>query len=1032
MGFSKLMQRNLMKIFRVLNTFLFLIGLVLLLPFSNLAQSRDYTQFVDPFIGTGGHGHTFPGATMPFGSVQLSPDTRRDNWDGSSGYHYSDNTIHGFSLTHLSGTGIPDYCDILFAPMIGKAVFYGNDKGKRSNGYASKFSHSNETAEPGYYSVKLDDDGIFAEMTATPRVGLQKYRFPKSEEAKIILDLAWRDALLDYSIEVVGNNRVEGYRRSSSWAKDQVVYFSAEFSKPFESVEMKYSDPNSKREFGSAGDANKPRNQAAFSFKTAENEEILVKVAISAVSLEGARKNMNAELADWDFERVRTDAKRAWNRELSKIDVDGGTEGQITNFYTALYHTMIAPNIFQDVDGKYLGLDKKIHQVGSDGIDSKMENGNSSNYTIFSLWDTFRATHPLYTIIDKRRTTDYINTFIRQYEQGGKLPVWELAANETNTMIGYHSVSVIADAMVKGIGGFDYERAYKAAKHSANLDERGRKEYRDQGFISMEGEYESASKTLEYAYDDFCMAEMARVLYELTRNVDPQKAKEYKDDYELHLKRSQFYKNLFDKETGFMRPRQNGGFVDNFKPEEVTFHFTEGNSWVYSFFVPQDVGGLINLMGGKQGLAEKLDELFTTKTKLSGRFQPDITGLIGQYAHGNEPSHHIAYLYNYVDQPWKTQKYVRKILEEFYKPKPDGLIGNEDCGQMSAWFVLSAAGFYPVAPGSTEYALGSPLFKKMTIHLENGKTFTISAPKVSANNLYVKKAKLNGINLSKSAITHEDIEGGGVLEFELEDSYITDAFEPYISDIEYAQNLKTHNLVAIPTIESETRTRIFSESALISINAIDSDWKIYYTLDNSKPSIKSSRYTKPFEITENTIVSAIAVSTDGVESMPISAKFNRIPNDWSVILSSKPNNQYMGAGAQGLVDGIRGGLNFASGEWQGYQGQDFEATIDLKRLTKIQRLGGGFLQAARSWIWMPVAIEFEVSEDGTDFRKVGEITTKFPEKELEHTIRDFVTEIEPTRARYVRVKAKNYGKLPAWHPGAGYDAYIFIDEIIIE
>ncbi|MCU1289857.1 MAG: putative alpha,2-mannosidase, partial [Acidobacteria bacterium] len=781
------------------------ITLILFL-FSNIfAQTKDYARYVNPFVGTGGHGHTFPGATVPFGMVQLSPDTRVDNWDGSSGYHYSDSTIYGFSHTHLSGTGIPDYCDVLFMPTVGEPQFSANEGEKSENGYASKFSHANEKAEPGYYSVKLDDDNIFAEMTATKRVGFHRYTFPKSDEANIILDLKWRDKVLDSELRIIGDNRIEGYRRSESWAKDQIVYFAGEFSKPLENTLIKRIGQNPETwKYGKEFHVSRGKNiKAAFEFKTKSGEQILLKIAVSSVSVEGARKNLEAEIPDWNFEKVRVDAKSAWNKELSQIEVSGGTDAQMTNFYTALYHTKIQPNVFQDVDGNYLGVDKKVHNAAKD-----------TNFTVFSLWDTFRAAHPLYTIIDEKRTVDFINTFLRQYEQGGRLPLWELAANETDTMIGYHAVSVIADAMAKGIKGFDYEKAFAAAKHSAELDHFGLEAYKRRGYISMEDEQESVSKTLEYAYNDFCIAQMAKILYEKgkenRRNEDARISKlmanqdktdtsgipkaipryiprfeHYGEDYESFSRRAQYYKNLYDRQTGFMRPKQNGNWVAPFAPNEVTFNFTEGNSWVYSFFVPHDVSGLMELHGGRANFTNKLDELFTTEQKLAGREQPDITGLIGQYAHGNEPSHHITYLFNYAGAPWKTQFYVGKILHEFYKPTPDGLIGNEDCGQMSAWFILSSLGFYQVNPSQAVYAIGTPLFKEAKIHLENGKTFTVKASAVSDKNIYIKSARLNGAAHRKAFFTHDELKNGAVLEFEMTDAPVKDWFTEFpVSKIE--------------------------------------------------------------------------------------------------------------------------------------------------------------------------------------------------------------------------------------------------------
>lgn len=972
------------------------------------AQTKDYTRYVNPFIGTGGHGHTFPGAALPHGMVQLSPDTRVDNWDGSSGYHYSDNEIFGFSHTHLSGTGIPDYCDILLMPTVGEVDF---------NNFKSTFSHANEKAEPGYYSVKIDN-GVTAELTATTRVGFHRYTFPKTDKANIILDLKWRDKVLDSELSIVSKTRVEGYRRSQSWAKDQIVYFVAEFSKP---IIKATGSSNSEIKTNNLDPLKGKEIKNLFQFQTSANEQILVKVAISSISIEGARKNLTAEIKGWNFEKVRSDVKAAWNKELSKIEVSGGSEAQMTNFYTALYHTKIAPNVFQDVDGNYLGLDKKTHNAVKD-----------TNYTIFSLWDTFRAAHPLYTITDQKRTVDFINTFIRQYEQGGRLPVWELAGNETDCMIGYHAVPVIADAMAKGIKGFDYKKAFEAAKQSAELNHFGLEAYKRRGYISMEDENESVSKTLEYAYDDYCIAQMALILSNMRQKKNKGFSSGFDDkyvyrmdaDYQKYIARSRSFENLFDAETGFMRPKQNGGFVKSFAPQEVSFHFTEGNSWVYSFFVPQDIPRLIELHGGKERFARKLDELFTTSEKLSGREQPDITGLIGQYAHGNEPSHHIAYLFDYADQPWKTQFYARQIMDEFYKPQPDGLIGNEDCGQMSAWYTLSASGFYEVTPNSAVYAFGTPLFKEVKYNLESGKTFTIKAPNVSNKNIYIKSVRLNGKNYKSVLLSHADIMNGGVLEFEMSEVPVKTAFSAF--DFPKSND----KFVAVPLIEGEQR--VFNGQNSISLKTITADAKIYYTLDGGEPNTNANQYTKPFVIDKTTQIKAVAVNSSGVKSQITDAQFFKKPNDWTVKILSKYNRQYTGGGDEGLIDGIRGTTNFAAGAWQGYQGQDFIAVIDLQRETEIKKLGGGFLQVARSWIWMPTRITFEVSDDNVNFRKVAEIKTDVAPADMKEQIKDFSAEIAPFKARYVRVKAYNLGKIPVWHPGAGSDAFIFVDEIFIQ
>jgi predicted alpha-1,2-mannosidase len=929
-------------------------------------------------VGTGGHGHTFPGAIVPFGMVQLSPDTRLTGWDGCSGYHYSDSIIHGFSHTHLSGTGISDYGDVLLMPTVGRP-----DKP-----YPSHFSHQNEKASPGFYSVRLDDGNIFVELTATARAGMHRYTFPATNEANVIIDLAHRDKVLDSDLRVNGN-MIVGWRRSQAWARDQVVYFAIEFSQPF-------------TEHGSEN------LRGFFRFDARNGKPILVRVGISAVSAEGALKNLRAEINHWNFDKVRSDAVAAWNAELRKITVTGGADAQLTNFYTAIYHAMTAPNIFMDVDGRYRGRDFKIHKAT-----------DFTNYTVFSLWDTFRAAHPLYAIIDTKRTRDFIRTFLKQYEQGGRLPVWELAANETDTMIGYHSVSVIADAAAKGIGGFDLKQAFAAMKHSAELRHYGLGAYIDKGFISTEDERESVSKVLEYAYDDWCIAEVARKLGETA-------------DYNRYQARAQSYKNVFDPEIGFMRPRTNGNWAEPFDPREVTFSFTEANAWQYTFFVPQDVNGLIDLMGGRDKFASKLDQMFEAESRTTGRQQADITGLIGQYAHGNEPSHHMAYLYNYAGQPWKTQFRVRQIMDQFYKPVPDGLIGNEDCGQMSAWYVLSAAGFYPVTPGSTIYAIGTPLFPEVRFNLENGRSFTLKARDVSEQNIYVQSATLNGKPYGKSYLQHADLAAGGELVFQMgprpNERWGTGVGSKPVSRI------TGPSIVPAPVIKSKGQT--FKINLEFDIKPLGRATMIYYTIDGSEPTTRSLRFTYPWAVGESTTVKAIAVYR-GRKSRVTTAKFHQIPHDWKLTLFSKYSSQYPGGGDFAVIDGIRGTTNWSGGAWQGYWGKDFVAVVDLGKTETISKLGAGFLQDAGSWIWMPRRVEFEVSMDGQTFTPVLSIPNDVPDGSNPDTnvgilAKDFVKNVTRQEARYVRVKAVNFGKIPAWHPGSGGDAWIFVDEIIIE
>jgi predicted alpha-1,2-mannosidase len=930
-----------------------------------VSGQQDLACYVNPFIGTAGHGHTFPGAIVPFGMVQLSPDTRLTGWDGCSGYHYSDSIIYGFSHTHLSGTGISDYGDILLMPTVGPT-----DKS-----YASHFQHRNETATSGFYSVKLDDNNILVELTTTARVGMHRYTFPHTDQANIVIDLAHRDKVLDSGFRITGTTTVVGWRRSQAWAKDQIVYFAIEFSQPFTAHEVASHE------------------KAYFRFDTRTGAPVLVKVGISAVDIEGARRNLTTELNHWNFEKVRADARAAWNAELNKITVTGGSVAQLTNFYTALYHAMTVPNLFMDVDGRYRGHDFKTHNAA-----------DFTNYTVFSLWDTFRAAHPLYTIIDQKRTRDFIKTFLVQYEQGGRLPVWELAANETDTMIGYHAVSVIADAAAKGITGFDLQKAFAAMKHSAELrDYRGLGAYIDRGFLSMEEERESVSKVLEYAYDDWCIAQVARMLDKTA-------------DYERYSARAQSYKNVFDPVSGFMRPRSNGNWLEPFDPREVTFAFTEANSWQYTFFAPQDVTGLIDLMGGRRAFAEKLDQLFAAETTTTGREQADITGLIGQYAHGNEPSHHMVYLYNYVGQPWKTQSRVRQIVDQFYKAEPDGLIGNEDCGQMSAWYVFSAAGFYPVTPGSRVYAIGSPLFPEVRFNLENGKLFVVKARGVSDRNVYIQSATLNGKPYNKSFLLHDDLITGGELIFRM-----GPRSNPHWGTgpgNEPVSRIAGREIVPVPVIKASGQT--FRDRLEVSLVGIGKAATLHYTTDGSEPDFKSPRFTRPFTINTDTTVKALAIAADGRRSHVAVAKFHRIPHDWKISLQSEYSSQYTGGGDFALIDGIRGTANWSGGAWQGYRSKDVVAVVDLGNVQKISKVGAGFLQDIGSWIWMPRRVEIELSIDGRSFGPAVTIPNEISDKEEGVVIRDFVKTIPPQNVRYIRIRAVNFKE------------WIFADEIIIE
>lgn len=948
-------------------------------------------KYVNPFIGTGGHGHTFPGATMPFGMVQLSPDTRLEGWDGCGGYHFTDSIIYGFSHTHLSGTGIPDYGDVLFMPNSGKIYLNNGFNGKK--GYSSKFKKENEKAEAGYYSVLMENK-IRAELTSTLRAGMHQYTFPEGDSSHFILDLLHRDKVLDSEINILSDSEISGFRISSDWAAEQHIYFYAQFSKAFKSSGIAI---NEKIKAGLTNTKGK-NLKAYFLFDTEENEKIILKVGISAVSIEGAKQNLQKEIPDFDFQKIKKQNQMAWEKQLSKIEVSGESiKDQKTIFYTALYHSMIAPNLFMDVDKNYRGMDKNIHKA----IDYQ-------HHTVFSLWDTYRATHPLFTIIEQKRTTDFIKTFLSQFEQGGRLPMWELAANYTNCMIGYHAIPVIADAYKKDIRDFDVQKAYNAMKHSANRDYEGLDLYRKYGFIPAEKEGSSVSKMLEYAYDDWCIAQMALELGN-------------EKDFEIYTKRAQFYKNIFDKKTGFMRAKLHNRWFSPFDPSEVNYNYTEANCWQYSFYVPQDISGFMNLLGGKNALDKKLDQLFTTSSETSGRHQPDITGLIGQYAHGNEPSHHMAYLYNYVGKAWKTQEKVREILETLYWNNPEGLSGNEDCGQMSSWYVLSALGFYSVTPGSDVYAIGVPNFEEAKINLENGKSFIIKTLNLNPKNIYIQSAKLNGKKYDKSFIKHEDILNGGELIFEMGNT----PNKAWASNEKNCPVTKIEKLPIVPVPFIAKGEKTFFDSIYVELGSIDSNSEIFFEIDSG-----FQVYEKPILLSETSNIN-FYTEKNGEKSAVLNSTFYKIPKNRKIEIKSEYANQYAAGGNLALIDFIRGNDNFQTGSWQGYEGQDLEFIVDLGESQGIKKLALGCLQDQNSWIWMPEMVEFSVSLDGEKFTSIGKIYNEIDEKADGGITFDFEQQTN-TKARFIKVFAKSKMKCPEWHKGAGGKCWIFVDELIVE
>ena len=800
------------------------------------SSNKDFTAKVNPFIGTVGSGNTFLGVVLPYGMVQLGPWMSYSE-NGSQG------TIYGFGHTHVSGMaggGNRPKGNVVFMP----AINMGNNK------FQSAFEHSNETAHPEYYSVLLDDYGIMVELTATTRAGFHKYTFPETEKAAIVLKLG-------KGFLTVGDDEISGVSSG--------VYFVARFSKPFEDYSITNNDSLIEKQASLKGDD----INAVFSFKTQKDEAIFLKVGVSMVSVKGARKNLDKELPDWDFNLAKEKAKMAWNKELGKIDVEGGTKTEQIIFYTALYHSMIHPNIYMDVDKKYRGSNGKINTAK-----------DFDNYTNFSLWDTFRALHPLYTLINVKRTSQFIRTFLARYDNTGRMLIMEFNGVEGSQppMIAYHSLSVLADAYVKGIRDYDVDKAYGAMKKLADdLDRKGKQLYLDYGFIPSDLKGQTVSRTLEYSYDDWCVTRLAKDFND--------------DDLLYYAQRGDFYKNLFSKEVGFMRGRKsNFKFVADFDPMETTGHYTEANAYQYSTFVPQDVNGLIDLMGGDEVFDKWLDDCFMTETDFSKINLRDVTGLIGQYAHGNEPSHSIAYLYNYAGPAWKTQKMVRKILSDLYANAQGGIDGNEDCGQMSAWYVLSAMGIYQVTPGMDYFVIGSPVFDKITLNLENGKKFGIIAMNNSKENVFIQSAKLNGKDYPKSYLKYEDIIKGGKLVFEM-------GKKPNKNWGKAKENRpyppkKKLKFAALPILEF--KNIMFLDKMPVSMSSKEKNAKIYYTLDGTEPTDKSRLYTETVNITKPTVLKC-RTYVDGMKpSYPLAVHFNQIDMLEAVNASSlKPGIEYL-------------------------------------------------------------------------------------------------------------------------------------------
>ena len=763
-------------------------------------RSADPVDYVNPFIGTGFHGHTYPGATTPFGMVQLSPDTRAGNWDACAGYHYSDTTIDGFSHTHLSGTGCADLADILFHPTTREIVIHDGECVLQPY----FFSHDDERASCGYYAVTLPDVNIGVELTAAPRTGVHRYTFTGKGPRQVIVDLL--HTVTEEKIDLCELRRtapgeLAGMRRTQGWVPNQYVFFAARFSEPFADVQL-------------LGD-----KQAVLTFAP-DVRTLTIAVGLSSVSVENARMNSLAEVPELDFDAVHARAVGQWRKALGDIVVEGGSRDEMTNFYTAQYHTKLTPNLMSDVNGEYRRHDQTV---------ARMPEGESY-YSTFSLWDTFRAWNPLQTLVDTALVNDMIRSMLDMYDSTGELPIWPLASGETGTMIGYHAVSVIADAYLKGIRGYDADKALEAMIRSSNINKKGSDYYTAQGYIPSNIKRESVSCTLEYAYDDWAIARTAQAMG--------------RDDvFGEYARRALNYVNVFDGSTCFFRGRQSdGNWSAPFEEFATGRDYTEATPWHYRFFVPHDVNGLIQLFGSREAFIREMDRLFTLESDEMQLDVSDVTGLMGQYAHGNEPSHHMAYLYNYVGQPWKTQELTRRLLHEMYAPTPEGIIGNEDCGQMSAWYVFSSLGFYPVCPGSNEFALTAPQFPKAVVRLANGRTLTVTADN-PRRSVYIASVTLDGKPIDRNYITYDELMQGGELHFALRPR---PDYERGTDDAAAPHSLTRGEVVSIPY--TTQNVSLFTEPIAVALATTTSGAEIRYTLDGSEPTETSALYAAPVPV----------------------------------------------------------------------------------------------------------------------------------------------------------------------------------------
>ncbi|SHJ77261.1 alpha-1,2-mannosidase, putative [Arenibacter nanhaiticus] len=999
-----------------------MLGLILLV-FSctkTKKQSKEVlalTQYVDPMIGTDAHGHTFPGATTPYGMVQLSPSNDFKDWDWCSGYHYSDTIIKGFAHNHISGAGLSGLGDILIMPTMGKNTTYAGSDAEVDTSYRSRFTHKSEKAYAGYYGVSLEDYKIDVALTATTRSGFHKYTFNQEGVTDIVIDPthALMEKAMETSISKVSDTEVLGYKKVNMGGdKFRFMYFSAKFSKPFKKFSITNNDIVVNETSLTAAKA-----KALVSFTVEKGEELEIVVTLSPTGYDGVEKNYLAEAKGKTFDTALDEAVSTWNQELNKIQLDEVvSDTKKRTFYTAMYHAFIGPNIISDVDGQYVVEGKKLHS-------------KHVQYSNFSTWDTYRALNPLLTIISQERTAAIVNSMVsRDTEANVGQPVWELFGFDNSCMIGYTTASVIGDAVLKDIPGIDHEQAYASmrgaafdlTKHSAVYDVSGLEDYINYGYVTSETG-SSVSKTTEYNYHDFVISEVAK---KLGKDADAQ----------LFKRRSIGYRNLFDPSSGYLLPKYSNGDVNLMDLsiwDELVTNYVSGNIWAYSAYTPQDMEGAIRLHGGKEKYAAWLDGVFTDTTQLGGVQHVDISGFIGKYGHGDEPGHHMPYLYNFVGQPWKTQKYVHEVISTMYSDRPDGMVNNEDLGQMSAWYIFSTLGFYPLSPSSLQYQLGAPYFEKASIHLENGNSFVVSAENLSEENIYVQSVLLNGKTYDKNFIYHKDIIKGGSIVF-------TMGPKPNkkwgASDESTAVGKLNESTVKIPVIAAlapfDTNERaFFADKHLVKLKSNESDASIYYTLDGSTPTQKSSLYIAPITVTSDAVLKAIAVK-EGLNPSKVYEKplvksvFPSLKKGYPKVDMVNPDTAYGKGDGSTLFDEVFGSSSYGDGKWTGIKG-NIELYLNLGEKVALNGISLGVLTDVGSWIFpaKTISVYGGNSKDNLTLIAQKEIlyTEDLPKEVVRHTL------ALKGSYRWLRIKITPFGNAPEWHGASGQKVWLFIDEI---